>query len=145
MKSLPMYLCSGAGLRLLSASLLHSVCTHCGHSTALRGVGKIWYLEESSVNKVKKPFLLQPALQLCQQQLPSYLSCIVLLNNAVKEVKNLLSSLPLPQKSFKFGLRLCKTLSTGDWHVCFNHSFLNDLNYHVVKKWVLVLEKKLYF
>lgn len=82
------------------------------------------------------PRACTPALS--QQRLSSYFSCIVMLNNAVKEVKNVYLLFLCPKSLLGLDSVCAKTLSTGDWHVCFNHSLWNDLNYHVVKKWVLV-------
>lgn len=143
--SLPMCLRGGAGLRLLSRSPLHAVFAHFGtqRSTTWCRQDSVPGREFHKLSNNLPSRACTPALP--QQRLSSYLSCIVMLNNAVKRGEKSLSSLPLPQKSFRFGLCLCKTLSTGDWHVCFNHSLLNDLNYHVVKKWVLVLEKNCTF
>lgn len=141
--SLPVYLCSGAGLRLLSDSPLHAVFAHLGTQRSTTRCRQ----DSVSGRAFHKPTNNLPSRActpaLPQQRLSSYFSCIVMLNNAVKEVKNLYLLFLCPRSLLGLDYVCAKHYQlVTDWHVCFNHSLLNDLNYHVVKKWVLVLEKK---
>ena len=107
--SLPVSLCSGAGLRLRSGSPLHAVFAHFGTQRSTT-----WGRQDSvsgrAFHKLSNNLpsrACTPALP--QQQLSSYFSCIVMLNNAVKEVKNL------------YLLFLCPKSLLGLDYVCAEH------------------------